>query len=76
MILCAIKWPVSTRFTPISIGLWMIQAFKMKSFLASNPKGKHGSHEYSLEDFDLSEDEVSEEFKDYYSFLEKMNYEK
>lgn len=49
---------------------------KMKSFLASNPKGKHGSHEYSLEDFNLSEDEVSKEFKDYYSFLEKMNYEK
>lgn len=49
---------------------------KMKSFLASNPKGKHGSHEYSLADFDLSQDEVSKEFKDYYSFLDKMNYEK
>ena len=49
---------------------------KMKSFLASNPKGKHGIHEYSLEDFDLSQDQVSKEFKDYYSFLDNVNYEK
>ena len=49
---------------------------KMKSFLASNPKGKHGSHEYCLEDFNLTQDQVSKEFKDYYLFLEKLNYEK
>ena len=49
---------------------------KMKDFLASNPKGKHGSHEYCLEDFDLTQSQVSEEFKEYYSFLDKMNYEK
>lgn len=49
---------------------------KMKDFLASNPKGKHGSHEYCLEDFNLTQRQVSEEFKEYYSFLDKMNYEK
>ncbi|MGB1051705.1 MAG: sulfotransferase family protein [Chitinophagales bacterium] len=49
---------------------------KMKDFLASNPKGKHGSHEYCLEDFNLTQSQVSEEFKEYYSFLDKMNYEK
>ena len=49
---------------------------RMQSFLASNPKGKHGSHEYSLEDFNLSQEEITKEFKDYYSFLEKMSHEK
>ena len=49
---------------------------RMKNFLASNPKGKHGNHEYSLEDFDLSQDQVFKEFQDYYSFLEKMNHDK
>ena len=49
---------------------------RMKNFLASNPKGKHGSHEYSLDDFNLSQEQITKEFKDYYSFLEKMNYEK
>ena len=49
---------------------------RMKNFLTSNPKGKHGNHEYSLEDFDLSQDQVFKEFQDYYSFLEKMNHDK
>ena len=49
---------------------------KMKDFLASNPKGKHGSHEYCLEDFNLTQSQVSKEFIEYYTFLDKMNYEK
>lgn len=49
---------------------------KMERFLALNPKGKHGHHEYSLEDFNLTQQEVSDEFKDYYTFLQNMNHEK
>ena len=37
----------------------------MKALLASNPKGKHGRHVYSLEEFGLTEPQVREHFRDY-----------
>jgi hypothetical protein len=33
--------------------------------LAANPKGKHGKHEYRLEDFGLSVNGVRSHFADY-----------
>jgi len=38
----------------------------MRSLLAASPKGKFGVHRYSLEDFDLDEDQVRERFGMYY----------
>ncbi len=37
----------------------------MRAYLAENPKGKFGKHEYSLEEFGLSADMVRERFADY-----------
>jgi hypothetical protein len=37
----------------------------MQSYLAANPKGKHGRHEYSLEEFGLSAAGVRERFRAY-----------
>lgn len=37
----------------------------MERYMADNPKGKHGRHEYSLEDYGLSRDGVHERFADY-----------
>jgi hypothetical protein len=38
---------------------------QMRSFLAANPRGKHGTHRYSLEDFGLELDAIRERFADY-----------
>lgn len=37
----------------------------MQAFLAANPKGKHGKHEYSLTDFGLTREGVREHFRGY-----------
>jgi hypothetical protein len=37
----------------------------MQAFLAANPKGKHGKHEYSLADFGLTREGVREHFRAY-----------
>lgn len=37
----------------------------MQATLDANPKGKHGKHEYRLEDYGLSRGQVHEHFKDY-----------
>jgi hypothetical protein len=37
----------------------------MNNFIQSNPKGKHGSHTYSLEDYGLTRDQIRERFSDY-----------
>lgn len=37
----------------------------MKNLLAQNPKGKHGKHDYSLEEYGLSKAIVRERFADY-----------
>lgn len=37
----------------------------MDRYMADNPKGKHGRHEYALEDYGLTRDRVHAEFADY-----------
>lgn len=37
----------------------------MEGYMADNPKGKHGKHEYALEDYGLTRDGVHERFADY-----------
>lgn len=37
----------------------------LQSYISSNPKNKHGSHQYSLEQFGLDEPSLSERFKNY-----------
>ncbi|MEW9856425.1 sulfotransferase family protein [Novosphingobium sp. M1R2S20] len=37
----------------------------MNTYMAENPKGKHGKHEYSLADYGLSTGQVREAFSDY-----------
>ena len=37
----------------------------MSAFLAGNPKGKFGKHEYSLEEFGLTREGVRAHFRDY-----------
>lgn len=37
----------------------------MRACLNENPKGKHGKHSYTLEQFGVTEDEVRERYKDY-----------
>jgi hypothetical protein len=37
----------------------------MQATLDANPKGKHGKHEYSLEDYGLSREGIHAHFKDY-----------
>jgi len=37
----------------------------MTAYLAQNPKGKHGKHEYSLEEYGLTRQQVRARFRDY-----------
>ena len=39
----------------------------MTAYLASNPQGKHGRHEYALEDYGLSKEMVRNHYRDYVS---------
>jgi len=41
-------------------------AAKMKHYLAENPKGKHGKHDYHLKSFGLTDEMVREAFKPIY----------
>jgi len=41
-------------------------AAKMKHYLAENPKGKHGKHDYHLKSFGLTDQMVREAFKPIY----------
>lgn len=38
---------------------------RMRAFLAANPRGKHGAHRYSLDDFGLELGAIRERFADY-----------
>ena len=40
---------------------------RMRSFLASNPRGKHGAHRYEAEDFGMTPREIRERFAGYCS---------
>lgn len=42
---------------------------KMQRFLREQPHGKHGVHEYSLEEFGITEEQVNTDFADYVDFL-------
>ena len=37
----------------------------MREFIAQNPQGKHGKHEYSSTEFGITDDQVRERFADY-----------
>ncbi|MFT5481367.1 MAG: hypothetical protein ACI9GW_000008 [Halieaceae bacterium] len=37
----------------------------MNRYIQDNPKGKHGSHAYSLEDYGLNKEQIRERYKDY-----------
>jgi hypothetical protein len=37
----------------------------MNHYIETNPKGKHGSHSYSLEDYGLTSDQIRERYSDY-----------
>lgn len=43
-----------------------------RTFLAKNPKDKHGKHFYSLDAFGLKEDEVNQQFSKYLEFYEQL----
>ena len=38
---------------------------RMRAFLADNPRGKHGAHQYEMEDFGLSLAQIRERFEGY-----------
>ena len=40
---------------------------KLSAYIANNPKGKHGTHRYSLDQFGLDERELTELFSEYNS---------
>lgn len=40
-------------------------AAAMNTYMQDNPKGKHGRHTYSLEDYGLTREQVIERYKDY-----------
>jgi hypothetical protein len=37
----------------------------MEQYMLDNPKGKHGKHEYRLEDYGLSDAQIRAHFADY-----------
>lgn len=45
---------------------------RMKTFLAQNPKDKHGAHNYTLADFGLTEAQINEKYSNYNTFLEQL----
>jgi hypothetical protein len=40
---------------------------RMRSFLANNPRGKHGAHRYEIEDFGMTLSQIRERFDGYCS---------
>ena len=45
---------------------------KFETFLKENPKGKYGNHEYTLETFGLTPQEIETKFDTYLKFLKKL----
>ena len=45
----------------------------MSDFLCAEPKDKHGKHEYSLEDMNLSQADVGRLYSDYLDFLAELS---
>ena len=44
----------------------------MRNFLITNPPGKHGTHEYTLEQFGLNEEKIEKQFKSYIEFINRL----
>jgi hypothetical protein len=49
---------------------------RMQAFLKANPKDKHGAHNYTLEQFGLSEAGIESQYYRYLNFLEKLTAQK
>lgn len=45
---------------------------KMDVFLSKNPKDVHGVHNYSLEDFGLTGEQIDSQFKNYINFINNL----
>lgn len=45
---------------------------RMKKFLAQNPKDKHGAHNYTLEQFGLTEEGIEKQYNNYINFLHNL----
>lgn len=45
-------------------------AARMQAFIADNPPGKHGVHEYEPEDFGLVPEQIRDDFRDYVDHLD------
>lgn len=45
---------------------------RMKQFLIQHPKDKHGTHNYTLKDFGLTEAQINEKYGNYIEFLEQL----
>jgi hypothetical protein len=45
---------------------------KMRAFLDANPKDKHGAHNYTLEQFGLTESGIEEQYRNYIQFLNQL----
>lgn len=46
---------------------------RMEQFLRDQPRGKHGVHEYSLQEFGTKQDAIEKRFKRYLTFLEGLD---
>ena len=45
---------------------------RMRKFLAQNPKDKHGAHNYTLEQFGLTEEVIEKKYRHYINFLNEF----
>jgi hypothetical protein len=56
---------VSDIYAALDLELTDIAADRMRAFIADNPKGKHGLHTYTPEEYGLVPEEIRERFADY-----------
>jgi len=59
---------VKDIYKHFDLNMNMAHERRMNIWLQDNPQHKHGKHQYSLEMFDLSSDEVRESFSEYIKF--------
>ncbi|MFA6576441.1 MAG: hypothetical protein WCS84_13555, partial [Nocardioides sp.] len=52
-------------YAALDLELTDIAADRMRAFIADNPKGKHGPHTYTPEEYGLIAEEIRERFADY-----------
>lgn len=56
---------VESIYASFDIPMSISGALQMKTFIEDNPKGKHGSHHYSPEEFGVDPERVRAEFRSY-----------